>query len=217
MSYLLGYITADGCVGICKGRKKNPYTFNITSIDKGHLYRLRKIIESTHKISQKNGVNSGAFQLQLRNSSICIDLIRLGIIPRKTARLQPMRVPKKYFADFVRGYFDGDGTVYMYRVNNVWQIKAGFVSASQAFFRAFHTELCKRLGIPEKTVHTKKKRKASDKKQYTSHFYIDDCKKLADFMYGNHTNLYLPRKRRVFEKWNLVKRRSFIKKITPQR
>lgn len=217
MSYVLGYIVADGCITKSKGRKKNPWSFNITSIDKQHLYRLKKIIGSTHKISTKNSERSIGFQIQIRNSVLCKDLTRRGIMPRKTSQLKPIRIPKIYFPHFVRGFFDGDGTVYIYRVNNVLQIKAGFVSASFAFFKDFHRRLCQQLQIPEKSIHRKKKRLSTNMQQYDAHFYIDDCKKLADFMYKNNPAIFLPRKRRVFEKWKMMKRRHFTKNNYPSK
>ena len=217
MSYLLGYIVADGCITISKGRKRNQWSLNITSVDKQHLYRLRKAMGSNHKIGKKKGTNSAAFQLQIRNSSICKDLMLLGIKPRKTSRLKPITIPKVYFSDFVRGFFDGDGTVYIYRVNNVLQIKAGFVSASKKFFKTFHRQLCKRLQIQEKSIHEKKEKKNERMVQYVTHFYIDDCKKLAKFIYGNNPTLFLPRKRRIFDKWQSRKRRPFTKHNYPSK
>ena len=46
---------------------------------------------------------------------------------------------------------------------------------------------------------------------YSICFYIDDCEKLAGFMYRNNPTLCLFRKRQVFEKWKLIKRRHYIK------
>lgn len=40
MAYVLGYFIADGCITVSKGRKSNPYTFNITSVDKEHLEKM---------------------------------------------------------------------------------------------------------------------------------------------------------------------------------
>ena len=94
MSYMLGYIVADGCISISKDRKKHPFTFNITSADKKHLYQLRRTLGSEHKMSEKrSGSGKVAFQLQIRNPSIAADLMRLGIAPRKTYHLDPIKIP----------------------------------------------------------------------------------------------------------------------------
>lgn len=53
--------------------------------------------------------------------------------------------------------------------------------------------------------------------QYSICFYVDDCKKLAEFMYGNDSILYLLRKRRIFERWKLIERRNYIKQNYPSK
>jgi len=219
MSYVLGYIVADGCIAISKDRKSHPFTLNITSADLEHLYLLKETLESEHKISKKSQkVDTNGYQLQIRNHIITQDLINLGILPRKTHNLNPIKVPEKYFADFVRGFFDGDGSVYIYNVNKVPQIKAGFVSSSLSFITKFNEQLCENLSIPKKAIHqTSDKRMEKKMTQYSICFYVDDCKKLAEFMYGNDSILYLLRKRRIFERWKLIERRNYIKQNYPSK
>lgn len=218
MSYLLGYITADGCISVDKRRKNNPLTLNITSAEKKHLYRIRKALSSTHKISKKpGGYSNVTYQFQARNPIITQDLIKLGILPRKTYNLNPIEVPKKYFSDFVRGFFDGDGTVYIYIVNKTPQIKAGFVSSSLSFITRFNQQLCENLNIPTKAIHQTIGRQQKKRVQYSICFYIDDCEKLADFMYGNNPTLFLPRKHRIFKKWKSMKRGHYVKQNYPSK
>lgn len=219
MSYLLGYIVADGCLVVDKKRTKHPLTLNITSIDKKHLYKLRKILNSEHKIGKKNNSsNNIAFQLAIRNPIITHDLINLGILPRKTYNLNPIKVPDKYLADFVRGFFDGDGTVYIYKVNNVSQIKAKLLSTSLSFITDLNRKICDYLNIPLKTINKKTKNQKKYMPQYEIHFYIDDCKKLFQFMYKNNkASVYLTRKYNIFKKWQFIKRRHYIKQKYPSK
>ncbi len=217
MSYVLGYIVADGCIAISKDRKSHPFTLNITSVDLKHLYLLKETLESEHKISKKSRkADNNGYQLQIRNHIITKDLLNLGIQPRKTYNLYPIKVPDKYFPDFVRGFFDGDGSIYIYNVNKVPQIKAGFVSSSLPFITDFNQKLCKNLKISLKTIH-KEEHKKGKIPLYTIYFYIDDCEKIAEFMYGNNPTLYLSRKRQVFEKWKSIKRRGYIKQNYPSK
>jgi LAGLIDADG-like domain len=215
MAYVLGYFIADGCVGVSKGRK-NPHTFNITSKDLNHLGKIKKTMGSTYKISRKFGSNGNvAYQIQIRNEPLCRDIIRLGVLPRKTYNLEPVKVPQKYFADFVRGFFDGDGTVYIYSVNNVPQIKAGFVCASRKFIGDLSHRLCKMLTIPEKKVHETVTQGRVP--MYSLAFYIDDCEKFSKFIYHKKQDLYLDRKKEIFDAWENVKRRGYIKRDYPSK
>lgn len=215
MSYVLGYIVADGCVSMNEDRKQ-PYTVNITSIDRPNLVQLKKAFQSEHKISEKrNGAGALSYQIQFRNYQLATDLIRLGVTPRKTYSLEPIYVPDAYFADFFRGFFDGDGTVYIYQVNGVPQIKAGVVCTSLSFITDLNQRLCRFLNIPEKSIHRDiAKRKMT---KYSIIFYIDDCKKLARFMYQNNPKLFLPRKRIIFQKWTSTSRRPYKKRSYPSK
>ena len=218
MSYLLGYIIADGCISVDKTRKNKPYSLNITSKDKKHLYKLRSLLGSSHKISNKSGSTGGAFQIQIRNQTIADDLIKLEVFPRRTYNLDPVKVPEKYFSDFVRGFFDGDGTVYLYRVNDTPQIKSGFVCASRPFLEDINSRLCKILKIPIKNLHIAK---AREKRvvQYSVDFYVEDSEKLGALIYAGCADprLYLNRKKLIFDKWQQIKRRKFIKKNYPSK
>lgn len=211
MAYVLGYVSADGCIHSSKDRK-DSYILNITSKDKSHLVKIKNVLESEYKISTKfNGTKTGgvAYHIQVRNNTICNDLINLGIHQRKTHTLQPITVPDEYFPDFVRGFFDGDGTVYLYKVNGTWQIKTGFVCVSLPFIDDLNTKLCKALDIPVKKLHEDKPKNGVIK--YSIDFYIDDSKKFFDFMYKDASLLFLTRKKKVFEKWKTLKRRRYIK------
>jgi len=53
--------------------------------------------------------------------------------------------------------------------------------------------------------------------QYSIYFYVDDCEKLANFMYGNSSVLFLPRKHRIFKKWESIKRRHYAKQNYPSK
>lgn len=141
----------------------------------------------------------------------------MGILPRKTYNLNLIKVPKKYFPDFVRGFFDGDGTVYIYTVNNTPQMKTSFGGVSLPFVTGFNKSLCKNLNIPLKAIHKETPKIKKKVTLYSICFYIDDSEKLGQFMYKNNPTLYLPRKRRVFEKWKSIKRRHYIKHNYPSK
>lgn len=216
MSYVLGYVVADGCISISKDRKKNRFSLNITSAERDQLERIQKALGSGHKISQKkSGGDHIGFQLLIRNPVLTHDLMSLGVQPRKTYNLGPIQIPDEYFADFARGFFDGDGTVYIYKVNEVPQIKAQFVCVSLSFISDLNRRLCKALNIPLKSIQSSNTQGRMAK--FSISFYIHDCEKLKEFLYKPSTSLYLPRKRAVFEAWRSIARRPYIKRDYPSK
>jgi len=219
MSYVLGVITADGGINIKRMRKdgSKQYLLDITSKDISLLRKIRKAMQARQKIGVKYGgcnKKEKCFRIQIGHQEICKSLLNLGIQPKKTYNLDPIKVPEKYFPEFVRGFFDGDGTVYIYKVNGTPQIKAGFGNINFSFIKDFSQHLCHSLGIPLKTINQENSKKEI---RYVIDFYIDDCEKLAEFMYRNNPSLYLPRKRRVFEKWKSIKRRHYVKQHYPSK
>jgi len=217
MAYVLGFVVADGCV--CKRKDRiNSYIFDITSKDKSILIKIKKVLRSDHTIGIKyNSLKMPYNHLFICNKVICEDLIKLGINPRKTYNLEPIKVPEKYFPDYVRGFFDGDGSVYIQKVNGTLQIKSSFVGASLPFIKVFNKRLCGLLVIPEKSIHMQTDRTGKRVAQYNIHFYIDDSEKLAKFMYGNNSTLYLDRKKKIFGRWKSIKRRRYIKQNYPSK
>lgn len=221
MVYILGFIVADGCIFVKRTRKRDggkQYVLDITSKDYSLLEGIKKVMMAGQKIGVKYGSYTGgrSFHIQIGHQEICKDLLSLGVMPRKTYNLKPMEISKQYFPDFSRGFFDGDGSVYIYLVNNTPQIKASICSASRPFLQDFNRRVCGELKIPVKSLHEDRSNESGIAKYYID-FYIDDCEKLYEFMYGNNPSLYLLRKRKIFEKWGTIKRRRYIKKDYPSK
>ena len=220
MAYVLGFIVADGCLGVKRVKKDGTKRFymNITSKDIDILEKIKRAMKAEQKINSKLGgfENSGrAWQIQIGHQEICKDLLALGIMPRKSHRLGPIQVSDKYFSDYIRGFFDGDGTVYIYEVNKTPQIKAELISTSHPFLKELNLRLCKNLRIHPKSIHEKSI--GEKMTMYGTCFYIDDCERLADLMYQENPILYLKRKRQIFEKWKSIKRRHYAKHDYPSK
>lgn len=122
MAYWLGFISADG---YCP-RNFNGIGMGLARIDREHLEQFKKDTQATNPI--KDYTNSLGYE----NSKIIItskqmrtDIAKYGIVPAKTFTLQfPNNLKRKYIIDYIRGYFDGDGSVsYMKNQKALrWQI-----------------------------------------------------------------------------------------------
>lgn len=115
-AYWLGFIMADGCVY----KQENTYRFqvNLSTIDINHLEKLNKAVDSTYKVISKDYRGDLISSLRYNNKEFCESLIKQGIVPRKSGREQiPQSIPENLLRHFIRGYFDGDGCLYIYPDN----------------------------------------------------------------------------------------------------
>ena len=187
--------------------KRGARFWDIGIADKDLLLSIKKIIQAEHKISIREGKNNEKtlYRLQIGSKEMFNDLLTLGFTQDKTKSLAVPKVPAKYFRDFVRGYFDGDGHVwtgYIHkdRLKSTYTILTGFTSCSHAFLLELRRRL--RLFLIFKGVLRKDKKKNF----YRLIYSVKDSMKLHDFMY-NHPHLvsgedlFLQRKKVVFDKY----------------
>jgi intein-encoded DNA endonuclease-like protein len=110
-------------------------------------------------------------------------------------------VPKKYLSDFVRGYFDGDGNVYIYRYQRKDRqskvsisLSAGFTSGSVLFLEELQNKLKQYALLEGGSLHYRSR-------AYRLYYSTSDSKRLYEFMYGM-SKIYLARKKNIFEKYS---------------
>ncbi|MBU4369355.1 LAGLIDADG family homing endonuclease [Patescibacteria group bacterium] len=156
-------------------------------------------------ISKKRKQNKkwhASYHLQIGSKQMFHDLKKLGLAPRKSKTLQLPKIPQKYFADFVRGYFDGDGHVAVYtylrknRNNQKYIIlQSGFTSGSKSFLKKLQQKLKRLANLGNGSL--------TFLKNYSRLRYsINDSIKLYNFMYGSVDNhLFLRRKQKIFQKY----------------
>ena len=188
MAYIFGFITADGCL---VEHKNGYHGLDITSKDLTLLSAIKKRMQAGHAIGEKER----GYRLQIRNKQIYSDLIRLGLMPRKSKRVKFPRIPKRCFAHFIRGLFDGDGSVFIWkepRWRHTWQIRTTFCSGSLDFITELRQELFKNAGLSKGYL-----RRGSRVMELG--YAIADSLALYRFMYNRESNLCLGRKKKVFE------------------
>lgn len=101
-NYWAGFIAADGCVDT-KGRLR----FYLQLSDYQHLEKFASFVGSNHKINKDEKRNRCSIEFTCR--SMVEDLLYWNIVPNKSISYTP---PKGFFnSHFIRGLFDGDGTI----------------------------------------------------------------------------------------------------------
>lgn len=111
MAYTLGFIAADGSVQ--ESTKNKGPVLRIASKDKEHLETIRNLLGSTHLIREESNKNGSWSVLAIYSKEIVDDLVSLGIYPNKSLTFRIPNIPDEYMRHFVRGYFDGDGSIYV--------------------------------------------------------------------------------------------------------
>ena len=200
MAYVLGFFAADGYI---TNPKQGGGFWCLDIKDKEHIEKIKAVVGAEHKISTRKRINGTSYRLQIGSIEMCNDLHNLGFYENKTKNMTIPHIPKKYFADFVRGYFDGDGNIWMgeihkdrKKVNKYIVLKLYFTSCSLAFLQELHTQLIS-FGLVGGCIYNSKK-KLFSRLQYST----TNALKLYDFMYNNDIkDLFLNRKKEIFEKF----------------
>lgn len=119
-------------------------------------------------------------------------LLSIGLMPRKSKILKEIQVPDKYFFDFLRGHFDGDGTFYSYwdkRWRSSFMFYTIFVSASKKHILWIQNKIFKFLKI--KGYITKSKNNSVYQLKYAK----SDSLKLLPKVYYSRDVICLSRKK----------------------
>lgn len=192
LAYAVGLLTTDGSLS------KDGRHLNLTSKDIEQLENFKKCLGLTVKIGWKtSGYSRGNKkypQVQFGNVVLYRWLLKIGLMPNKTKKLSSLKIPKRYFFDFLRGHFDGDGCVYAYfdpRWKNSYLIYVQFLSASKKhiiWLKKIIKELSGHIGRINYTSRT-----------YQLRFAKNASLDLFKRMYYKKELIFLTRKYKKFE------------------
>lgn len=106
-AYWLGFIAADGCI-------TNTNYFAIALKDEDILLQLKRDLEYTGDVyAPKQNLNTDYYRLNFSSKKLCDDLRALGIHECKSLSYNSLpNLDNALMPHFIRGYFDGDGSLY---------------------------------------------------------------------------------------------------------
>ena len=211
MAYVLGFLYADGAIIDATFSSRTQY-IKFSNKDKCILYIIKSLLHSEHplyyrppsEILGRNGKvykSSGGFYLRIGNKRMFADLKKIGLVPNKSKIVRfPTLLPEKYLNQFVRGYFDGDGSVKIEYGKGVKEkiifkrIRTIFTSGSQSFLKTLSSKL-------SKIADTTSRRVYKGNRCFQLVYSTRDSIKLFKFMYKNSSRVFLKRKFETFEKF----------------
>ena len=184
-AYAVGLLTADG--NLSPDRRHMAFV----SKDIELMHMLKKCLGIENKISIKSSgycKNRKYHVIQFGNVKLYNFLTDIGLKPNKSKTIKSLLIPPAYFADFLRGLIDGDGTIdyFMHPESRKKQFRIRIFSASEYFLKWLKRTLSIQLNI-----------KGSVKKAtrvYQLCYYKRDSCRIANFMYYKSNPAFLQRK-----------------------
>lgn len=190
-AYWLGFILADGYIS-----KNGNFEISLKLTDYKHLLKFAKYCKLPKTYVKKkliNNIHSGKIKktyysckIAFRVGSLKKNFSTLGIVPRKSLILEyPNNIPNHLHRHLIRGYFDGDGSIYIRNRKSKHKTKKE-IGISIAGTHSFLTALNINSNFPTKKLYI----------HGNIHTIVYNGKQAIDFahyMYENST-IHLDRK-----------------------
>jgi hypothetical protein len=198
-SYFLGIIFADGYLN----EKRNYMSLSLQENDFDILEKL-KISINTDKplqlIKRKEKNVKNQYRLLITRKKIVDDLKKLGVNQNKSLTSNPNKLNiknKSLLKHFLRGYYDGDGSITFYKTRNTFNSTIS-ICCTYEFFNFFSDFIYDNLNI--KCILSK--RFKNDKNIFDLRICGNrQVKKFLNFLYKDST-IFLKRKWEKYHEFN---------------
>jgi len=182
-AYWLGFLMADGNISNKTLSNRNRVELTLAEKDKEHLEKFKSFIQYKGNISYRE--KQKAYRVAFNSVKVHNDLNKLGCTSTKSLTLtfpEKNIIAKELIPHFIRGYFDGDGSIL-----NPEKYAIGIQILGTY---SFLTSILKELNIDKKLIK-------KDIRHLNNTYYISiagkNARMFADFIYKDAT-VYLERK-----------------------
>jgi len=221
MAWVLGLIYTDGNLsgGFIKDtRYKKELLMKRVSLSQKEpeiLNKVRNLMDCNAKLlhsrrrEYKNTVAGEIYTFTINDEKIYDDLTQLGLMPNKSKIIQFPVIDDQYMRHFIRGCWDGDGSVFLQPAYGYTRpkIRASFTSGSKSFIESMAQAL-EKAGLPKRNIRR-------DRESYEIRYGDNQCKLLYHYLYHDvSSGQYLERKYKVFEDY--FGRLSELKGLLPE-
>lgn len=206
-AYILGLLYADGY----NQTERNSVSIGLKEDDKEILEKMTELIQPTKPLLCLNLSNArkrvgfenaqNQYRLVIANKHISERLVELGCGKAKTYNLifpTEEQVPSHLIRHFIRGYFDGDGSV-----SGDKQKQISFVGTVN-FLKPLQQILMEELGFSETKLDRRHKERDNEIRSLR-YCGINQCIKFRDWLYEDVT-IFLKRKKDIFDSYLLFER-----------
>ena len=149
-SWLLGFITGDGCIS----NKSKPNNLTIYNSNKKLLIKSRRILKAVNKVRKYNANNLGnkqMYRLQINSKEIMKDLKKLNCYGKKKERNPFEFVPEENKWNFIKGLFEADGNFYNNKDKNKTSLS---IAGHKELIKNVYYWLCKQINKEPNKIYT---------------------------------------------------------------
>jgi intein-encoded DNA endonuclease-like protein len=183
MAYCLGFITADGHIH----KNRSVLAIGIHSKDLEVLTYIKNCISPETPVYFSRNRKLVSFSITSRK--ILYDLKKYNVDNKKTFNLKiDFDIPGEYWGDYLRGFFDGDGSVNLIIKGKYLCLQSSFCSMSEIFIKELR-EKCDNIG------RLCKQKQKSDKYIYRWILAGKDTLKLREIIYSDFNSFGMKRKK----------------------
>lgn len=142
MAYVIGFLAADGCIS----KNENMISLELKSTDIEVLEKINKVLKNERPIyistryDKIKPLETG--KIYFFNAKMKNDLAKFNIIPNKTYDINfdyPNLLNSQFYSAYIRGYFDGDGSIHYTGPNVTWQIDTSSEKMANWFINYFNS------------------------------------------------------------------------------
>lgn len=208
-AYFLGLLYADGCV--TKSKKKYKVLEICLQAKDGYLidklisllgvYQIKKDFTNPKQLpvwELKNAIycsDKDQFSTIIHSKKIYDDLNRNGMYEQKTWKIDfPENVPKNLLKHFIRGFFDGDGTVFR---NARGSCIFGFYSQHN-FLESLQNFLVNEISLSKLKIYDK------ETISFMTWSRKEDLKSFYQYIYSD-CSIWMNRKKEKFDSFDLFR------------
>lgn len=191
LAYVVGLIATDGNLS------SDSRHLDFTSNDIDLIVTFKRLLGIKNRITSKISGYSGKSCPRIQFGSVTFYkwLTNIGLTPNKSLNLGELKIPDRYFFDFLRGSLDGDGNIRVYNDSvfpNSIRLYTRFTSASPKHLAWLRKRIHELLNI-------KGHRRQYAKSIFELSFAKNDSKILLNVIYYNKHVPCLKRKRKIAE------------------
>jgi intein/homing endonuclease len=187
LAYAIGLLTADGSLS------NNGRHIDFTSADLENITNFQTCLGllDIHVGTKRSTHNSSILYYRIQFGDVLFYrwLVDIGLSSNKSLTVGSLQIPDEYFFDFLRGEWDGDGTIYCSqdkRWRSSYIVSLGFASGSRTFLSWLQVEINKRL---QTTGYI-----SQNERVLQLRYARKDSKKIFDNMFYKTDLPHLPRK-----------------------